>query len=99
MNDISQTDNRSRRRVPLKGTVHPTHLLKNKLMLLYSYFIANFRPTISNRRAGRIMNKLAVLLSILCTVLLLSCSSLTLENVNYGWPVESVTTVSPENIV
>ncbi len=45
------------------------------------------------------MNKLVVLLSILCMVLLLSCSSLTLENVNYGWPVESVTTVSPENMV
>jgi len=45
------------------------------------------------------MNKLVVLLSILCMALLLSCSSLTLENVDYGWPVESVTTVSPENIV
>lgn len=45
------------------------------------------------------MNKLVVLLSILCMVLLLSCSSLTLENVDYGWPVESVTTVSPENMV
>ena len=45
------------------------------------------------------MNKLVVLLSILCMVLLLSCSSLTLENVDYGWPVESVTTVSPTNMV
>ena len=43
------------------------------------------------------MNKLVLLLSILCMVLLLSCSSLTLENVDYGWPVESVTTVSPAN--
>jgi hypothetical protein len=45
------------------------------------------------------MNKLVILLSILCMVLLLSCSSLTLENVDYGWPVESVTTVSPTNMV
>ena len=45
------------------------------------------------------MNKLVVLLSILCMVLLLSCSSLTLDNVDYGWPVESVTTVSSENMV
>ncbi len=45
------------------------------------------------------MNKLVVLLSTLCMVLLLSCSSLTLDNVDYGWPVESVTTVSPENMV
>ncbi len=45
------------------------------------------------------MNKLVVLLSILCMVLLLSCSSLTLENVDYAWPVESVTTVSPTNMV
>ncbi len=45
------------------------------------------------------MNKLAVPLSVLCTVLLLSCSSLTLENVDYGWPVESVATVSPDNMV
>ncbi len=45
------------------------------------------------------MNKLVVFLSILCMVLLLSCSSLTLENVDYGWPVESVTTVSPANMI
>jgi hypothetical protein len=45
------------------------------------------------------MNKLALLLSALCMVLLISCSSLTLENVDYGWPVESVTTVSPTNMV
>jgi hypothetical protein len=45
------------------------------------------------------MNKLVVLLSIPCMVLLPSCSSLTLENVDYGWPVESVTTVSPTNMV
>jgi hypothetical protein len=45
------------------------------------------------------MNKPVLLLSFLCMVLLLSCSTLTLENVDYGWPVESVTTVSPENMV
>ena len=45
------------------------------------------------------MNKLVVLLSFLSMLLLLSCSSLTLENVDYGWPVESVTTVSPTNMV
>ena len=45
------------------------------------------------------MNKLVALLSFLCTVMLLSCSSLTLENVDYGWPVESVSTVGPDNMV
>jgi hypothetical protein len=45
------------------------------------------------------MNKFVILLSVLCMLLLLSCSSLTLTNVDFGWPVESVTTVSPENMV
>lgn len=68
-------------------------------MLLYSYLIANFETYSQQGKADRIMNRPVVLLSILCMVLLVSCSSLTLENVDYGWPVESVTTVSPENMV
>ena len=45
------------------------------------------------------MNKLVVLFSLLCATLLISCSSLTLENVDFGWPVESVTTVGSDNMI
>ncbi len=37
--------------------------------------------------------------SSLCMLALASCSSLTIEHVNYGWPVEVVTTVSSTNTV
>ncbi len=33
------------------------------------------------------------------SLLLASCSSLTVQNVNYGWPVEAVATVSQANMV
>ena len=40
--------------------------------------------------------KLVVTAAIVC---LPGCSALTLEHVDYGWPVESVVTVSPSNVI
>jgi len=38
-------------------------------------------------------------LSVAATATLVSCASLKIENVDYGWPVESVVTVGEDNMV
>ena len=40
-----------------------------------------------------------ITLSVSSLLLLAACSSLRIENVNYGWPVESVLTVSDGNMI
>lgn len=39
------------------------------------------------------------LLSLAATAMLISCASLKIENVDFGWPVESVVTVGDDNMV
>src|SRR5512146_1067296 len=50
-------------------------------------------------RMERPMRIMQTLVHGLCVLALASCSSLTIEHVNYGWPVEVVTTVPSTNLV